>query len=85
MTYMKGNSMNSKKKILFVISTLRMGGAEKSLVSLLKMLNPYNLDVDLFVFESEGVLESEVPEWVNIIPTDPITRGMTLEFRKYIG
>ena len=76
--------MKSKKKVIFVISTLRMGGAEKSLVSLLKVLDPEKVAVDLFVFEEGGLLEVEVPEWVHIIPSDSMTRGMTLEFRKYM-
>lgn len=73
------------KHILFVIDTLRMGGAEKSLVSLLKALDPQMVNVDLFLFETEGILQSEVPEWVNIIGAAPVTRGMTLEMRKYLG
>ena len=72
-----------RKSIIFVIDTLRMGGAEKSLISLLKSLDPARVDVDLFVFEGGGILEKEVPEWVNIIHGDSVTRGMTLELRKY--
>lgn len=72
------------KNILFVIDTLRMGGAEKSLVSLLKALDPNKVNVDLFLFETGGVLQPEVPNWVNIIEADTVTRGMTLELRKYL-
>lgn len=72
------------KHILFVIDTLRMGGAEKSLVSLLKALDPTRVNVDLLVFEGGGVLQKEVPEWVNVIEAEPITRAMTLELRKYL-
>lgn len=75
----------NKKNIIFVIPTMRMGGAEKSLVSLLKSLDSKRVNVDLFLFESGGVLQSEVPKWVNIIEADPVTRGMTLEMRKYFG
>lgn len=71
------------KHILFVIDTLRMGGAEKSLVSLLKALDPQRVSVDLFLFEGDGVLRSEVPEWVRVIEADPVTRAMTLEMRTY--
>ena len=71
------------KKILLVIPTLRMGGAEKSLVSLLKALDPQRVSVDLFLFEGDGVLRSEVPEWVRVIEADPVTRAMTLEMRTY--
>lgn len=73
------------KHILFVIDTLRMGGAEKSLVSLLKALDPNRVNVDLFLFEAGGVLQSEVPSWVNILEADLVTRGMTLELRNYLG
>lgn len=71
------------KKILFVIDTLRMGGAEKSLVTLLKAIDKNKYDIDLLVFEEGGVLEAEVPSGINIIYVDDITRAMTLEFRKY--
>lgn len=71
------------KRILFVIDTLRMGGAEKSLVSLLKALDPQRVRVDLFLFEGDGVLRSEVPDWVRVIEADPVTRAMTLEMRTY--
>ena len=43
------------KHILFVIDTLRMGGAEKSLISLLKVLDPQRVAVDL---EAGGVLQA---------------------------
>lgn len=72
------------KDILFVIPTLRMGGAEKSLVSLLKALDPNRVNVDLFLFEAGGVLQSEVPSWVNIMEADTATRGVMLELRYYL-
>lgn len=71
------------KHVLFVIDTLRMGGAEKSLVSLLNALDPCRVRVDLLVFERGGVLQKDVPDWVNILEADPVTRAMTLELRKY--
>lgn len=72
------------KNILIVIPTLRMGGAEKSLISLLKALDPQRVEVDLYLFEAGGVLQAEVPEWVNILEADAVTRGMTLELRNYL-
>ena len=71
------------KKVIFVIPTLRIGGAEKSLVTLLKTLDPKEVKVDLLLFEAGGPLQCEVPEWVNIIEADLLTRGMTLEIRYY--
>ncbi|KAA8501158.1 glycosyltransferase [Mediterraneibacter catenae] len=73
------------KHIIFVMPTLRMGGAERALVSLLKTLDPKRVKVDLFLFERGGVLEKEVPSWVKIIQSDPIVRDMTLELRNYLG
>ena len=72
------------KTLLFVIPTLRMGGAEKALISLLKSLDQNVVNVDLFLFESGGILQKEVPEWVNVIEADSITRAMTLEARFYL-
>ena len=71
------------KKLLFVIPTLRMGGAEKALVSLLKCLDPAQVSVDLFLFEQGGILQDELPSWVRLLPEDPITRAMSLELRLY--
>lgn len=72
------------KKILFVIPTMRMGGAEKALVSLLKSLDPSQLDITLYLFETGGILQQEIPAYVRIIEADFITRGMLLEIRKYL-
>lgn len=71
------------KKILLVMPTLRMGGAEKSVVSLLKALDPERVSVDLLLFEGGGALQQEVPSWVNMIEADHVTRAMTLEMRNY--
>lgn len=71
------------KKLLFVIPTLRMGGAEKALTSLLKSLDPSSVQVSLFLFEADGPLRAQIPDWVNILPENKVTRAMTLEFRRY--
>jgi len=54
------------KKILFVIESLAIGGAEKSLVNLLNTLDFTGWQVDLLLTAREGLLEKEVPEFVNI-------------------
>lgn len=71
------------KKILFVIPTMRMGGAEKSLVTLLNCMDRQKYKIDLLLFETGGVLQSEIPDDVNIIAADKITQAMILEFRYY--
>lgn len=53
-------------KLLFVIESLHIGGAEKSLVTLLKNIsNDYQ--IDLLIFNTGGKLENDVPKNVNII------------------
>ncbi|MGD6815523.1 glycosyltransferase [Metabacillus sp. 84] len=55
------------KKLLFVIDSLNIGGAEKSLVSLLNMIDPSKYEIDLLLFKRGGDLEKHVPEYVNIL------------------
>lgn len=56
-----------KKSILFVIESLDCAGAEKSLVTLLNLLDYSKYNVDLMLFSHGGMLESLVPDKVNIL------------------
>ncbi len=56
-----------KKTLLFIIPSLCSGGAEKSLITLLSLLDYKKYDVDLLVFRREGLFLPNVPEKVNII------------------
>lgn len=56
-----------KKQLLFIIDSLDCGGAEKSLVSLLSLINYDKYEVDLILFGAGGILEKQVPEEVTII------------------
>lgn len=56
-----------KKQLLFIIPSLCSGGAEKSLITLLTLIDYSTYDVDLFVFRKEGLFLSNVPKQVNII------------------
>lgn len=56
------------KKILFVIDSLDCAGAEKSLVTLLSLLDYSKYRVDLILFGHGGTLEQLVPKEVNILP-----------------
>lgn len=60
-----------KKHILFVIDSLSTGGAEKSLVTLLSMLDYTKYDVDLQLFARGGKNEVYVPKEVHILPSLP--------------
>lgn len=59
------------KKILFVIPSLRIGGAEKSLVNLLNLIDLKEYDVNLLMFKPEGVFLQQVPSGIHILETDP--------------
>lgn len=57
----------SKKKILFIIDSLTCGGAEKSLVSLLPLLNRDKYDISLWMLYPTGPFVALVPNDVHII------------------
>lgn len=57
-----------KKNLLFVIDSLAMAGAEKSLVTLLSMLDSSKFNVDLLLFAHGNKLEELIPEEINILP-----------------
>lgn len=56
-----------KKKVLFVIDSLDVAGAEKSLVTLLNLLDFNQYSVDLLLFARGHMLEELVPSEVNIL------------------
>ena len=56
-----------KKKILIRIGSLRHGGAEKVLVTLLKNLPKDKYEIDLLLNLYSGKYLLEVPDWVNIM------------------
>ncbi len=57
-----------KKSILFVINSLCLGGAEKSLTSLLSTFDYDNYNVDLLMFRAEGMFLKLLPKEVNVLP-----------------
>ncbi len=56
-----------KKSLLLILPSLAGGGAEKSLITLLSLIDYSRYDVDLFLFRREGLFLPNVPEEVNII------------------
>lgn len=56
-----------KKNILFVIDSLDMAGAEKSLVTLLSLLDYSKYAIDLQLFAYGHALEALVPKEVNVL------------------
>lgn len=55
-----------KKRVLFVNGHLNVGGVEKSLVDLVKVIDYDKYEVDLVLFEELGDYIDEIPKSVNI-------------------
>lgn len=56
-----------KKSIIFVIDSLNCAGAEKSLTTLLSLIDYSKYEVDLMMFGHGGALEELLPKEVNIL------------------
>ena len=59
------------KTLLFAIHYLELGGAERSLIGLLRALDYSKVQVDLFVYSHRGELMKEIPQEVNLLPEIP--------------
>lgn len=57
-----------KKRLLFVIDSLEAAGAEKSLVTLLSLIDYDKYDVDLQLFSYGGEFEDFIPDAVRLLP-----------------
>lgn len=56
------------KKLLFVINSLTIGGSEKSLVSLLNLIDFSKYTVDLFMLKTGEEFDKYIPKQVNVLP-----------------
>lgn len=59
------------RKILFVIPSMRIGGAEKSLANLLNLIDLNEYDINLLMFKPEGDFLQQIPSGIHILKTDP--------------
>lgn len=77
------------KKILFVIDSLHCAGAEKSLTTLLRMLDYKRISVDLLLFSYGGEFEALLPPEVNklepLVYTKFTENGLFTALRKSLG
>lgn len=74
-----------KKEILFVIDSLDVAGAEKSLVTLLNLLDYSKYAVDLILFSHGNLLEKLVPAEVNIIEPLAYTKFSNLGLKEAVA
>lgn len=57
------------KKVLFMLTSLYNGGAERSLVNLLNELPKDQYSIDLLLFKREGLFLNQLPDYVHILET----------------
>lgn len=73
-----------KKNLLFVMPSLSAGGGEKSLVNLLSQIDYQLYNVDLFLFNHEGIFMEFVPKDVQILPIPETYKTFTLPLFKSV-
>ncbi len=56
-----------KKKLLFVMESMKSGGGERSLLTLLQLIDYKQYDVDLMLFNQSGLFFDMIPKEVNIV------------------
>ena len=54
-----------KKKILFCITNLIGGGAEKILLDTIKYMDKNKFDIDVFTLVNEGIYIKEIKKYAN--------------------
>lgn len=62
--------MEKKKSILFVMAGMNRGGAERSLINLLEIMDRKQYDIDLLVFDTSGKLMVQIPKDVRVLQPD---------------
>ena len=75
-----------KINILLIGLSLNVGGAEKSLVNLLNLIDYKKYNVDLLLFQKTGVFMKQIPRNVNIIESkeiDILYNGIFASIMKY--
>lgn len=61
-----------KKRVLFVMSSMDNGGAERALLNLLEALPSERYDIDLMLLNPSGLFMQQIPEKVNLLDTPPV-------------
>lgn len=77
----------SKTKLVFLHYEMHLGGVETALVSALRLLDPSKYDITLMLTRKQGLMLSQVPEYVKVeeIPFTEIGQWrMELKFAKTV-
>ena len=62
------NIMNNKRKLLFIMDTLPLGGISKSLLALLNTLDYSKYEIDMLLMRQEGIFLPMIPRQVTLLP-----------------
>ena len=73
-----------KKKLYFIIESLTCAGAEKSLVTLLSLIDYSKFEVDLQLLSYGGEFEVYLPEQVNLLPPLEYTAFLDSDLSKQL-
>jgi glycosyltransferase involved in cell wall biosynthesis len=73
-----------KQRLLFVIDSLGVGGAEKSLITFLSVLDYQRFDVDLQLFSYGGAYEQFLPMDVQLLPPLPLVQFLQKTIKEQI-
>lgn len=68
----------ARPKVLIVAHGLHLGGVERSLIGLLRAMPPEAADIDLLLFDKSGELLPQVPQHVNILPSNSACRALVM-------
>lgn len=71
-----------KKRLLFVMESMGSGGGERSLLTLLQLMDYDKYDVDLMLFNPSGLFMDMIPKCVNIKPFGKEYDRFTLPFKE---
>lgn len=58
------------KKILFMVSSMNIGGVEKSLLSLISVIPKDQYKITILMLEKKGKFLEEIPDWVKVKEVD---------------
>ena len=68
------------KKVLFMLSSMNIGGVEKSLLSLLNTLSPEEYEITILLLEKKGGFLNYLPSWVKVIEAEWYSKIRTVLF-----
>ena len=72
------------KKILIIMPSLFIGGAERSLLGLLESFDYSRVDVSLFLFRHEGEFLKYIPKQVHLLPEIPQYRTFDVPIKSLL-